>query len=163
MSLHVYKCLGNNKPKMQHDATTHMKFNQPTMWILTNARFVAMQRRRKERGSNMIQPTKSINKWDKHGAFRGIPRPPHLAIEIPWARPIPRPKKSHAIGPSAIERQPARLLDVWCKLAVRRHGAHDVIRAARVDGGHKGTWLCDWVADGGSSMADAEMGGMGGN
>lgn len=63
--------------------------------------------------------------------------------------------------PSAIERQP-HLLDVWCKLAVRRHGAHDVIRGAGVDGGHKGTWLPDWVPDGGSSMADAEMGGMGG-
>ena len=74
--------------------------------------------------------------------------------------PGPFPGKKNPM-PSAIERQP-RLLDVWCKLAVRRHGAHDVIRAARVDGGHKGTWLCDWVADGGSSMADAEMGGKGG-
>ena len=45
---------------------------------------------------------------------------------------------------------------------MRRHGAHDVIRAAGVEGGHKGTWLPDWVPDGGSSMADAEMGGMGG-
>ena len=36
------------------------------------------------------------------------------------------------------------LLDVWCKLTVRRHRAHDVLRASRVDGRHKGTWGHWW-------------------